>query len=355
MKNLPSIPNTEFLLYQTEDGKTRIEVRYSGDSIWLSINQMADLFEIGKSAISKHISNIYEEGELLPEATVSKLATVGREGSRTVERAIEYYNLEVVIAVGYRVRSLRGTQFRIWATQRLGEYITKGFTMDDDRLKQSNDGGLYFDELLERIRDIRSSEKVFWRKVLDIYATSIDYNPKSDVSVEFFKVIQNKIHWASHGHTAAEVIANRADAKKENMGLTSWKGDSVKRTDVKIAKNYLAHDELDTLNRIVTLYLEFAELQAKNRKVMSMKDWVSKLDDFLKISDKEVLTHAGKISQKVAEELANKEYDEFSKNQLPSKVEMDFDKTLKNIEVIEKRIPLLKENMKKTKKVSRKK
>jgi len=260
-KKLLISPNAEFLLYQTETGGTRIEVRYSGESLWLSLNQIAVLFDRDKSVISKHISNIYEEGELICESTVAKFATVQREGVRSVERIIDYYNLEVIIAVGYRVKSHRGTQFRVWATERLQEYIIKGFAMDDDRLKQAG-GGLYFEELLERIRDIRSSEKIFWKKVLDIYATSIDYDPKTDVSMEFFKIIQNKMHWAVHGHTAAEVIGMRADHKKENMGLTSWQGERIKRTDICVAKNYLSHDELDTLNRIVALYLEFAELQA---------------------------------------------------------------------------------------------
>ena len=333
-KNLPTTPNAEFLLYQTETGNTRIEVRYSGETLWLSLNQMAELFDRDKSVISKHISNVFKEGELHKNSVVAKYATTASDG-KTYQ--VEYYNLEVIISVGYRVKSHRGTQFRIWATERLKEYITKGFTMDDERLKQAG-GGLYFDDLLERIRDIRSSEKVFWKKVLDIYSTSVDYDPKSDMSVEFFKIIQNKMHWAAHGHTAAEVVAKRADHDKENMGLTSWQGDRVKRTDVTVAKNYLDHDELDTLNRIVSLYLEFAELQAKNRKAMTMKDWISKLDDFLKISEKNILTHAGKISQKAASDIANKEYDEYSKKQIPSKVEQDFEKSLEEIKVIEKKV-----------------
>lgn len=345
-KNLPTAPNAEFFLYQTENGKTRIEVRYSGETLWLSLNQMAELFDRDKSVISKHISNVFEEGELRRESVVAKNATTASDG-KTYQ--VDYYNLEVIIAVGYRVKSHRGTQFRIWATERLKEYITKGFTMDDERLKQAG-GGVYFDELLERIRDIRSSEKVFWKKVLDIYATSIDYDANSDVSVEFFKIIQNKMHWAAHGHTAAEVIAERVDHKKENMGLMSWQGDRVKRTDVTVAKNYLNQDELDTLNRIVTLYLEFAELQAKNRKLMTMKDWISKLDDFLKLSDKDVLTHAGKISQKTASEIANKAYDEYSAKRLTSKVEQDFEKTLEEIQAIAKNVSTKKSVSRRTRK-----
>ena len=262
-------PTGEILLYQTQDGSTRIDVRLEDETVWLSQAQMAELFQSTKQNISLHIKNVFDEGELLPTATVKESLTVQKEGERVVSRSVTYYNLDVIISVGYRVKSLRGTQFRIWATQRLREYLIKGFTLDDERLKQANSNN-YFDELLSRIRDIRSSEKVFWRKVLDIYATSIDYTPNAETSQQFFRVVQNKMHWAAHGQTAAEVIAARADAQKPHMGLTSWIGSQLARTDVVVAKNYLNQEELDVLNRLVTMYLDFAELQAKNRRPMHM-------------------------------------------------------------------------------------
>ena len=297
---------------------------------------MADLFQKDKRTVSEHINNIYDEGELLREATVRKFRTVQYEGERQVSRDLEYYSLDVIISVGYRVKSHRGTQFRIWATQRLREYLIKGFALDDERLKQAG-GGNYFDELLARIRDIRSSEKVFWRKVLDIYATSIDYDADAEVSQQFFKIMQNKMHWAAHGHTAAEIIISRADAEKSNMGLTSFLGKVPKRADVETAKNYLNAEELDLLNRIVSAYLEFAELQAKNRRPMYMQDWIAKLDDFLRLSDREILTNAGKISNEAAREHANAEFDKFKQRQLaePSAVENDFEISLKKLEQIE--------------------
>lgn len=303
-------PSSEILLYQTEDGTSRIEVRMQDETVWLSLNQLTELFQRDKSVISKHIRNVFEEGELNPEATVAKFATVQTEGDRKVTREIEYFNLDIIISVGYRVKSHRGTQFRIWATQRLRDYLIKGFALDDDRLKQAG-GGSYFDELLARIRDIRSSEKVFWRKVLDIYATSIDYDPQTDVSRTFFKVIQNKMHWATHGHTAAEIVASRADASKPFMGLTSWSGASPRRSDIEVAKNYLSSEELDTLNRIVSMYLDFAELQALSHKPMYMRDWIAKLDDFLRISERDILTHAGTISHEKALEQVRTEYEKY--------------------------------------------
>ncbi len=326
----------EFLLYTTEDGKTRVQVRLQNETVWLSLNQLAELFQRDKSVISRHIRNIFEEGELEPASTVANFATVQNEGGREVTRDIEYYNLDIIISVGYRVKSHRGTQFRIWATQRLREYIIKGFTMDDDRLKQAG-GGNYFDELLARIRDIRSSEKVFWRKVLDIYATSIDYDPNTDLSRRFFAVIQNKMHWAAHGHTAAEIIAARANASKSNMGLTSWIGDKPSGKDIEIAKNYLNYDELDTLNRIVSMYLDFAELQALNRRPMYMHDWISKLDDFLKISEREILNHAGKVSHEQAIKKARIEFEKYRALQIdqPSPVEKHFQKAIKNLKKLE--------------------
>jgi len=255
-----------------------------------------------------------------------------------VQRELEYYNLDMIISVGYRVKSFIATRFRIWATQRLREYIIKGFTMDDDRLKQAGGGG-YFEELLARIRDIRSSEKVFWRKVLDIYATSIDYDPRSEVSQEFFKVIQNKMHWAAHGQTAAEVIYGRADASKPNMGMTNWVGPSIRKSETEIAKNYLTEDELNLLNRIVTMYLEFAELQALNRTPMTMQDWIDKLDDFLKLSGRELLDHAGKITHDAALKKAYEEYEKFRHKLLeqPTRAEIDFVKAVNELKKIESR------------------
>lgn len=336
--NLPINPQNsgELLLYQTEDGLTRVEAKMVNESVWLSLGQMADLFQRDKSVISRHISNIFEEGELSTGATVAKFATVQTEGDRQVQREVDYYNLDVIISVGYRVKSHRGTQFRIWATQRLREYIIKGFAMDDERLKQAG-GGNYFDELLARIRDIRSSEKVFWKKVLDIYATSIDYDPHTETSQEFFAVVQNKMHWAAHGHTAAEIIKSRADASKPHMGMTSFTGEKPKRTDARIAKNYLTQEELETLNRLVNIYLEFAELRAIERRPMYMKDWITKLDDFLRLSERDILTHAGKISNEAAIEHANTEFDKYKQRQLtePSVAEKDFEKSLKQLERIE--------------------
>ncbi len=330
-------PNSKFLLYQTGDGKTRIEVRLENETVWLSQKLMAELFQKDVRTINEHIKNIYEEGELQPEPTIRKFRIVQTEGKRQVSRPVDFYNLNVIISVGYRVKSQRGTQFRIWATQRLREYIIKGFTLDDERLKQTG-GGNYFDELLARIRDIRSSEKVFWRKVLDIYATSIDYDPNSDVSREFFAVVQNKVHWAAHGHTVAEIIYSRADAADSNMGLTCWQSDKPRKSDAGIAKNYLNQAEIDTLNRIVTIYLEFAELQALNRKPMYMRNWIAKLDEFLKISDREILTHAGTISHQQALEKAHAEYEKYRQAHLndPSPVEEHFLEAVKEVKQIEK-------------------
>ena len=333
-------PKSEIILYNTEDGKTRLDVKIQGETAWLSLNQMAELFQRDKSVISKHIRNLFEEGELRAEATVAKFATAQQEGGRQVSRDIEYYNLDVIISVGYRVKSLRGTQFRIWATQRLREYIVKGFTMDDERLKQSG-GGDYFDELLARIRDIRSSEKVFWRKVLDIYATSIDYDPKVDVSQKFFAIVQNKMHWAAHGHTAAEVIVKRADASQPNMGMMTWPGSRPKKADAGVAKNYLAKGELETLNLIVSLYLDFAALQAQSRKAMTMRDWITKLDDFLRLSDREILTHSGKVSHEAAQEKAELEFAKYRALEAakPSPVEKAFDEAVDKMKSLQAGAP----------------
>lgn len=302
--------NGNIILCKTEDGKSRIEVTLCNDTVWLTADQMAELFQRNKSTISRHIKNVFEDGELNPDSTVAFFATVQNEGNRSVERNLAYYNLDMIISVGYRVKSHRGVQFRIWATNILREYLVKGFAMNDDLLKRAGRGN-YFDELLSRIRDIRSSEKVFYRKILEIYALSIDYDPRTEATMQFFKTVQNKMHYSVHGHTVAEIIYERADAEKDFMGLTSWTGALPKRTDAEIAKNYLSSDELDTLNRIVSLYLDFAELQAKSHKPMYMKDWIQKLDDFLKLSGKELLSHAGKISAELAKQKADTEYDKF--------------------------------------------
>jgi hypothetical protein len=318
--------STEFLLYQTEDGQTRIEVRMADETVWLNLNQLSELFGRDKSVVSRHIRNIFEEGELQRNSVVANFAITAGD-AKTYQ--VAHYSLDVIISVGYRVKSLRGTQFRIWATQRLREYLIKGFAMDDERLKEGG-GGRYFDELLARIRDIRSSEKVFWRKVLEIYATSIDYDPVAEASQQFFATVQNKMHWAAHGHTAAEIINHRADAAQLNMGLTAWQGIKPRKADAEIAKNYLAVDELDTLNRIVTLYLEFAELQAMNRRAMTMADWIRKLDDFLRLSEREILTHAGKVSSDAALKKAHIEYEKYRQSiiELPSPVEQHFEEAV---------------------------
>lgn len=316
----------QILLYQTPDGESRIEVRLQDETVWLSLDQMAELFQRNKSTISRHIKNVFEEGELQKEATVANFATVVNRGIRgEVEDRIVFYNLDMIISVGYRVHSYRGVQFRMWATRVLKEYIVKGFALNDDLLKRAG-GGNYFNELLARIRDIRSSEKVFYRKVLEIYALSIDYDPRVEMTQEFFKTVQNKMHYSVHGHTAAEIIYERADAQKDFMGLTTWTGAMPKRTDAEIAKNYLSQEEVTTLNRIVSLYLDFAELQAEEHRPMYMKDWIAILDDFLRISRKDILTHAGRVSAQLAKAKADAEYDKFkerTKNEL-SAVEIHF-------------------------------
>ena len=326
----------QFLLYQTPDGDSLIEVKLQNDTVWLSLDQMAELFQRNKSTISRHIKNVLEDGELQEEATIANFATVQNEGTRKVERVIAFYNLDMIISVGYRVHSYRGVQFRIWATKVLKEYIVKGFAMNDDLLKRAG-GGNYFDELLARIRDIRSSEKVFYRKVLEIYALSIDYDPRVEMTQKFFKTVQNKMHYSVHGHTAAEIIYERADAEKDFMGLTTWSGAMPTKPEAEIAKNYLTHEEVKSLNRIVSLYLDFAEMQAEEHRPMYMKDWINILDDFLRISRKDILTHAGKISAKLAKEKADQEYDKFkerTKNNL-SPVEIHF---LENFEREQKRL-----------------
>lgn len=318
--------NSEILIYQTEDGQTKIDVRLEDETVWLTQAQMVELFQRDKSVISRHIKNIFAEGELDEKAVVAFFATTASDG-KTYN--VEHYNLDVIISVGYRVKSHRGTQFRIWATQRLKEYIIKGFTMNDDLLKRAG-GGKYFEELLERIRDIRSSEKIFYRKILDIYATSIDYTPNADITRQFFQTVQNKMHWAAHGHTAAEIVYLRVDGTKPFMGMTNFTGSKPTRAEAQIAKNYLTEDELAVLNRIVNTYIEFAELQAMRRKPMYMADWVKKLDEFIQMSDSEILTHAGRISHQQAAQKAIEEYEKYrerTKNEL-SEVEKHFLKSI---------------------------
>lgn len=317
----------EIIIYQTQDGLTKINVNMQEETVWLSLDQMAELFQRDKSTISRHIRNIFDEGELERESVVANFATTATDGK---EYQVDYYNLDVIISVGYRVKSLRGTQFRQWATKRLNEYIRKGFTMDDERLKSLGGGG-YFKELLERIRDIRASEKVFYRQILDIYATSIDYDPNAEISIEFFKKVQNKIHYAIHGQTAAEVIYNRADSEKEFMGLTSFKGSRPHLSDVKIAKNYLDEKELRSLGQLVSGYLDFAERQAEREQTMTMKDWVEHLDRILTMSGEQLLIGAGSVSHTQAMNKATEEYRKYQQKTL-SEVERDYLDAIKLIE-----------------------
>ncbi|MGF7186457.1 hypothetical protein GGQ84_002560 [Desulfitispora alkaliphila] len=321
---------SEILMYQTEDGKIRLEVRMEDETVWLNQGQMADLFQTTKQNISLHINNCFKEGELDQNAVVKDSLTTAADGKLYKTK---FYNLDVIISVGYRVKSLRGTQFRIWANSILKEYIIKGFAMNDDLLKKAG-GGNYFQELLERIRDIRASEKVFYRQVLDIYATSIDYDPKAEITKSFFKTVQNKMHFAAHGHTAAEIIYLRANADKAFMGMTAFDREKPRKSDASIAKNYLSQEEINILNRLVTAYLEFAELQAIRQKPMYMKDWVAKLDDFIKMSGSELLQNAGRISHeqaKIKAELEYEKYREKTKDEL-TKVERDFLKSIRETE-----------------------
>ena len=320
-------PQSQFLLYQTSDGQTRLEVRLENETVWLSQSQMAELFQTSIPNVSMHIRNVFAEGELQPGSVVKEFLTTAADGKNY---KTSFYNLDVIISVGYRVKSHRGTQFRIWATQRLREYIVKGFSLDDERLKRAGSGN-YFEELLARIRDIRSSEKVFWRKVLEIYATSIDYDPAEEASQIVFGTVQNKIHWAAHGHTAAEVIHARVDAAKPQAGMTNWVGSKPNKAEAVIAKNYLSPEELNALNRIVVAYLELAEVQALNRQPMYMRDWIAKLDDFLRLGGRDILKHAGKISHEQAARKADLEFEKFHRAQLaePSQVEKDFEAAVK--------------------------
>ena len=318
------------IIYQTEDGLTKIDVSMQDETVWLSLDQMAELFQRDKSTISRHIKNIYTEGELIKESTVANFATVQNEGGRQVERNIEYYNLDVIISVGYRVKSIRGTQFRIWATSVIKEYMIKGFALDDERLKGAG-GGTYWKELLDRIRDIRSSEKVLYRQMLDLYATSVDYDPKSPESIQFFKIVQNKLHFAAHGHTAAEVIYERADAEKPFMGLTSFSGEIPALKDIGIAKNYLSEDELKILNNLVSGYFDFAEISAIEHRPMYMSDYISQLDSILTSGNRKLLTDAGKISHDRAMQKTKEGYRKYQLTTL-SPVEEEYLKSIKGIE-----------------------
>ena len=317
-------------IYKTTGDNQNIRVRIEDENVWLSQAQLVDLFQSSKANISEHIKNIYSEGELTPLATVREFRTVQKEGNREVSRDIEYYNLEIILAIGYRVRSERGTQFRKWATELLREYLIKGFTMDDERLKQGGGRARYFTELLQRVRDIRSSERMFYQKVTDIYATSIDYKVDAEATQKFFATVQNKMHFAIHSHTAAEIISLRANSNKPLMGLTSFKNEYLTIEDITIAKNYLTEQEIKTLNLIVSLYTDFAELQASSGRLMKMQDWIDKLDEFLKVSEKEILKNAGKISHEQAIKKAEKEFDVYTKNRNDSYVS-DFDREVKKI------------------------
>lgn len=311
------------IIYQTEDGKIKIETHFEQETVWLNQAQISDLFQKERSVITKHISNLFKDGELLENSNVQKLHISGSD------KRVKFYSLDVIISVGYRVKSHRGVHFRKWATALIKEYLIKGFAMNDDVLKQAG-GGNYFEELLARIRDIRSSEKVFWRKVLDVYATSIDYDSKTEQSVTVFKTIQNKMHWASHGETAAETVYNRVDGSKEHIGLSHFNGEIPTKREVEVAKNYLTADELNILNRMVTAFLEIAEIQALDRTPMYMNDWIKQLDNFLKLTNKNILTHSGTISHQKAIEKAHTEYSLYKekiKNSI-SQVEKDFIKQL---------------------------
>jgi hypothetical protein len=326
--------NSQLIIYQTEDGKVKIETHFENETVWLSAGQIAELFQRDRTVVTKHIRNLFKEGELIEELVCANFAHTTQHGAiegKTQTKNIKYYNLDVIISVGYRVKSHRGVHFRKWATALIKEYLIKGFAMNDELLKEAG-GGNYFDELLARIRDIRSSEKVFWRKVLDIYATSIDYDPNTEQSVMFFKTVQNKMHWASHGETAAETIYKRVDSSKENIGLTNFKGEIPTKKEVEIAKNYLTEEELNILNRMVTAYLEIAEIQALDQTPMYMADWIKQLDTFLKMTNKDILKHSGTISHQKAIEKAHSEYKIYKekiKNRI-TQVEKDFIKQIED-------------------------
>ncbi len=327
---------TEFLLYTTPNGDVKVEIFLMNETVWLSQKKIAELFGVDVSTINEHLKNIYLSGELTEEATIGKFPIVQKEGHREVKREVQFYNLDAIISVGYRVNSTRATQFRIWATERLKEYIIKGYTMDDQRLKNPNNifGKDYFDEQLARIRDIRSSERRFYQKITDIYSQcSADYDKNSKETHQFFATVQNKLHWAITKQTAAEIVHSRADSTKQNMGLTSWKyapKGPIRKPDVSVAKNYLDENELDSLNRIVTMYLDYAEMQALNRKVMYMSDWIKKLDAFLQFNERDILTHPGSVSAEIAKTFAESEFEKYRIVQ-DRLYESDFDKEIKKL------------------------
>ncbi len=322
--------HSQIIIYQTEDGRTNIDVQVEGETVWLTQKLMAELFGVEVNTINYHIKEILKNKELDKESTIRKIRIVQNEGIRDVEREVEFYNLDMIISVGYRVNSVQATRFRIWATRTLREYIIKGFAIDDERLKQGGSRSRYFEELLQRVRDIRASERMFYQKVTDIYATSIDYKKDDELTKEFFATVQNKMHFAVHGHTAAEIIVERANSKKSLMGLTSFKGNYITAGDVRIAKNYLTEEELNQLNLIVSLYLDFAELQAGNQRPMRMVDWINKLDEFLKLSEKKLLHSAGKVSAEQAREKADEEFDNYRKEHYKNYIS-DFDKEMDKI------------------------
>lgn len=333
-----SEPKGDIVVYKSDSGHIKLNVRLQDETVWMTQAAIAELFQVKPQNITMHLRNIFAEGELSEKATCKELLQVQIEGTRQVQRNRQFYNLDAIISVGYRVNSLVATRFRIWATERLREYIVKGFALDDERLKE-REHGRYFEELLARIRDIRSSEKVFWRKVLDIYATSVDYDSKAERTQQFFKQLQNKMHWAAHGHTAAELIYRRADAGQPNMGITNYSGDKLLKRDIEIAKNYLSEEELNLLNRMVTAYLEVAEIQALDRKPMTMRDWLDKLHQFLTLTGRELLTHAGKVSHEKALTKAHNEFEQFRLNQLekPTEVENHFVEAEQEVKKLESR------------------
>jgi hypothetical protein len=335
---VPALPEGagEFLFYQTEDGQTRLQVRLHDGTVWLTQRLLAELYQVAVPTINEHLQGIYGDGELDPTATIRKFLIVQTEGTRRVRRMVDHYSLPAILAVGYRVRSFRGTQFRQWATTRLNEYLVKGFVLDDERLKAGASlGADYFDELLERIRDIRASERRFYQKITDIYAQcSVDYDPKAEITQTFYATVQNKLHWAIHGHTAAELVYRRVDAGKPHLGLTTWKNapaGRIRKSDVSVAKNFLTEEELRALNRIVTMYLDFAELQAERRREMTMADWITKLDDFLKFNEHNILEHAGKVTQKMAQNRAEAEFAKYEAERRrveASQASSDFDRVV---------------------------
>jgi len=319
--------NSKILLYKTADDQIKLNVIFDNDTVWLTQKQMSELFDVETNTINYHIKEVFKVNELEENSTIRKIRIVQKEGSREVKRNVEFYNLDMIISVGYRVNSTKATQFRIWATKTLREFIIKGFVLDDDRLKNPDHPFDYYDELLERIQEIRTSERRFYQKITDIYATSIDYDPTLEISIDFFKTVQNKMHWAITGQTAAEIIHKRANSKKANMGLTSWRSGKIKKADTAIAKNYLNQKELKALNNLVEQYLVFATGQAMRRIAMTMKDWIKKLDGFLSLNDRNILTHKGLVSHEQAIELAEEEYKKF-KIQEDKNYISDFDKSV---------------------------